>query len=142
MAGYVVTVTPAGDVLPGDVWGWSQAASGGEKVVREVRRDRVVFTDDMSAPLLAMLKENGRWSLKSRVPVSRQEVDTLEDAQAYLSGLLEALLQWPKHKKESKLAATWLWLELPTSKLPSSTHALPDGSSITVKPAEDGGPDA
>ncbi len=72
--GYVVTVTPGGDVLPGDVWEWSQGYNGGEKTVSEVKRyddsasDHVVFDDGMSAPLAAMTREGGIWTLKSREP--------------------------------------------------------------------------
>lgn len=131
-AGYVVTVTPAG---------FAEA----ERAVAEARRALGCGYPSGLTPQQKAGQVSGRHrtvaAAERRLAKTRQlsrKCDTVSDVQAYASGLLDALLQWPKHKKASKLAADWLWLELPNAELPS-THTLPNGSSISVERVEDGG---
>lgn len=145
-AGYLVTVTPGGDVLPGDVWEWSQGYGGGEKTVREIDRDRAVFTDGMCAPLAAMLKESGIWKLKSRKPVSRQEVATLDDSRGADGQLVDgartlahrAVIEaWGGEGREDISAAeTEQRYQAANVTESGGEFRCPDGSSITVEKTE------
>jgi hypothetical protein len=132
MSGYVVTVTRAGDVLPGDLWEWSQGYRGGEKTVREVVSDRVVFDDGMTTPLSAVTRAGGIWTLKSR-GVERHPVDTLEEAKRLVRSVV-AKLKLPDGPTTE--AANRCMREAHALGESGGSLSLPDGSTITVEPVE------